>query len=40
MVHKLEVSLRKRDVDLAADVAAFRETLWDRRKDPEAFSDS
>jgi hypothetical protein len=40
MVHKLEVSLKKGDADLAADVAAFREKLWERIKDPEAFSDS
>lgn len=38
IVHKLELSIRKRDAVLAQAIADFREPLWQRLKNPDSFT--
>jgi hypothetical protein len=38
IVHKLELSIRKRDKDLAQAIADFREPLWQRLENPDSFT--
>jgi len=38
IVHKLELSIRKRDTVLAQAIADFREPLWQRLKNPDSFA--
>ena len=38
IVHKLELSIRKRDAALAQAIADFREPLWQRLKNPDSFA--